>query len=52
MEHTAQVIDGMSIACGIPLSEEPDTGALTLGGFIREVCARYGPERSGGPAYR
>ena len=25
---------------GIPLGEEP-LGALTLGGFLREVCAKY-----------
>ena len=40
---------------GPPLSEEP-LGALTLGGFLREVCARHGqrealvfrPSRSSG----
>jgi fatty-acyl-CoA synthase len=32
---------GLSIARGIPLSEERGIGALTLGGFLREVTDRY-----------
>jgi fatty-acyl-CoA synthase len=32
-----------SIARGIPLAEEPGIGALTIGGYLREVAARYGP---------
>ncbi|MEZ5742314.1 MAG: class I adenylate-forming enzyme family protein [Sphingomonadaceae bacterium] len=32
----------LAIARGIPLSEEPGLGALTLPGFLREVCERYG----------
>ena len=31
----------LSIAHGIPLSEEPDLGALTLPGYLREVSARF-----------
>jgi fatty-acyl-CoA synthase len=31
-----------SIVRGIPLSEEPGLGALTLPGFLREVTSRYG----------
>lgn len=31
----------VSLVGGIPLSEEPGLGALTLSGFIREVTARY-----------
>jgi acyl-CoA synthetase (AMP-forming)/AMP-acid ligase II len=27
---------------GVPLAEEPGLGALTLPGFLREVCGRYG----------
>ena len=30
-----------SIACGIPLSEEPGLGALTLPGYLREVTSRF-----------
>jgi acyl-CoA synthetase (AMP-forming)/AMP-acid ligase II len=33
----------LSIAHGIPLSDEPGLGALTLPGYLREVTARYGP---------
>ena len=42
---------------GIPLTDEP-LGALTLGGFLREVCAKYGDKEAlvfhppGGPAIR
>ncbi|WP_317928910.1 class I adenylate-forming enzyme family protein [Halioxenophilus sp. WMMB6] len=36
-------IPGMSVVKGIPLSEEKGTGALTLGGFLKEVTAAYGP---------
>jgi fatty-acyl-CoA synthase len=32
----------LAIARGIPLSEEPGLGALTLPGFLREVTARHG----------
>jgi fatty-acyl-CoA synthase len=31
---------------GPPLSEDPDTGALTLGGFLREAVAAYGPREA------
>jgi fatty-acyl-CoA synthase len=30
-----------SLVKGVPLSEEPDLGALTMPGFLREVTARY-----------
>ncbi|WP_295634492.1 AMP-binding protein [Novosphingobium sp.] len=33
--------DGLSIAHGIPLADEPGLGALTLPGFLREVCERH-----------
>lgn len=32
----------LSIAHGIPLADEPGIGALTIGGYLREVAARYG----------
>jgi len=31
----------LSIAHGIPISEQPGIGALTIGGYLREVCQRY-----------
>ena len=34
---------GLSIVSGGPLSDEPLMGALTIGGYLREVAARYGP---------
>jgi len=33
--------DDLAIVRGIPLEEEPGLGALTLPGFLREVCDRY-----------
>ncbi|MDE2597186.1 MAG: acyl--CoA ligase [Sphingomonadales bacterium] len=33
---------GLSIAFGSPLLEEPGQGAQTIGGYLREVAARYG----------
>ncbi|KHK91945.1 AMP-dependent synthetase [Novosphingobium malaysiense] len=36
----------MSVVRGIPLSEEPDIGALTLAGLIREVCDAHGPKEA------
>lgn len=35
-----------SIIKGIPLAEEQGVGALTLGGFLREVRGRYGPREA------
>ncbi len=35
------VEDGLSIVRGIPLAEEAEIGALTLAGYIREVCGRW-----------
>ena len=40
MESKVEVVDGLSIARGIPLSEESGIGALTLGGYLREVTQR------------
>ncbi|HEX7873558.1 MAG TPA: class I adenylate-forming enzyme family protein [Sphingobium sp.] len=43
MTSKVQVVDGMSLVRGIPLSEEEGIGALTLGGYVREIKERYGP---------
>ncbi len=32
----------LSLVHGIPLAEEPGQGAHTIGGYLREVVARYG----------
>ena len=37
---------GLSISRGIPLSEEEGIGPLTLGGYVREIAARYGPREA------
>jgi fatty-acyl-CoA synthase len=42
MTSKVEVADGLSIARGIPLSEETDVGPLTLGGYVREIARRYG----------
>ena len=36
----------LSIVRGIPLSEEEGIGALTLGGYLREVTERHGPREA------
>lgn len=36
----------LSIIKGIPLAEEPGIGALTLGGWLREVTTRHGPKEA------
>lgn len=42
MEEFASVPDPtLSVIQGLPLVEEPGLGALTLSGFLREVCDRY-----------
>ena len=40
------VEDGLSISRGIPLAEEEGIGALTLGGYLREVTGKYGPREA------
>jgi len=37
-----KIADGLSLVSGIPLADEVGIGALTLGGFLREVTARFG----------
>jgi fatty-acyl-CoA synthase len=46
MESKVEVVDGLSIVHGIPLSEESGIGALTLGGYLREVTQRYAPNEA------
>lgn len=44
---TSLLVDpALSISRGIPLSEEEGIGALTLGGYVREVAARFGPREA------
>jgi len=42
MQYTAEVADGLSISRGIPLAEEDGLGALTLGGYVREITEKWG----------
>ena len=35
------IADGLSISRGIALSEELGIGALTLGGYLREVTLKF-----------
>ena len=46
MTGSAGLESGLSISRGIPLAEEAGIGALTLGGYIREVAARFGPNEA------
>lgn len=42
MADTIKIADGLSLVSGIPLAAETGIGALTLGGYLREVTTRYG----------
>ncbi|MEZ5737226.1 MAG: class I adenylate-forming enzyme family protein [Novosphingobium sp.] len=46
MTSNVEVADGLSIVRGIPLSEEQGIGALTLGGYVREIAQRYGSKEA------
>lgn len=46
MTSSVQIVDGLSIVRGIPLSDEEGIGALTLGGYLREIVERYGPREA------
>lgn len=46
MTSSATVEDGLSVSRGIPLAEEEGIGALTLGGYIREITERFGPREA------
>jgi len=44
MEGYASVPDpALSLVKGIPLAEEPGLGVLTVSGWLRDVCERFGP---------
>jgi fatty-acyl-CoA synthase len=56
-EAGAQRSDQASIVRGIPLSEEPGLGALSIPGYFREITARFAERealvwRKGGDAER
>ncbi|MCE7796905.1 acyl--CoA ligase [Sphingobium sufflavum] len=46
MTSKVQVVDGLSLVRGIPLADEQGVGALTLGGYVREIKERYGPRQA------
>lgn len=46
MTSKVEVVNGMSLVRGIPLAEETGIGALTLGGYLREIAGRYGPREA------
>jgi fatty-acyl-CoA synthase len=41
-DTSSEAAQGLSVAFGPPLSDEPGLGALTLPGFLREVTQTYG----------
>jgi fatty-acyl-CoA synthase len=47
MADSIKVSGSTSYAHGIPLAAETGIGALTLGGYLREVTARFGPREAG-----
>ena len=46
MTSKVEVVPGLSISRGIPLADEDGIGALTLGAYLREVTARFGPNEA------
>ena len=42
MADAIKASEGLSLVSGIPLSEEVGLGPLTLGGYVKEVAARFG----------
>jgi fatty-acyl-CoA synthase len=46
MAGTVEIAEGLSLVRGIPLSEEDGIGALTLGGYLQELTARFGPREA------
>lgn len=42
MTMSANTVKGLSLVRGIPLAEEEGIGALTLGGYLKEVADRFG----------
>lgn len=46
MDTHIEIVGNKSLVKGIPLSEEQGIGALTLGAYLREVTAQYGPREA------
>lgn len=46
MTGVVKVAEGLSLVTGIPLDEEDGIGALTLGGYLKEVTDRFGPKEA------
>jgi len=46
MSSAVEVEGDLSIVRGISLSEEQGIGSLTLGRYVREIAARYGPREA------
>ncbi len=46
MDPKVEVDDILSVVKGIPLAAEEGIGALTLGGYLQEIVARYGPNEA------
>ncbi|HET8711992.1 MAG TPA: AMP-binding protein, partial [Spongiibacteraceae bacterium] len=42
MTEVTKVEERLSLVSGIPLSEEKGLGPLTLGGYVKEIAARFG----------
>ena len=42
MTNSANTVKGLSLVRGTPLAEEEGIGALTLGGYLKEVAGRFG----------
>lgn len=46
MDTQIEIVGNKSLVKGIPLSEEPGIGALTLGAYLREVTKQFGPREA------
>lgn len=46
MTKSAKIATELSLVRGIPLAEEESIGALTLGGYLKEVAERFGPREA------
>ena len=46
MPSSVEIVDGMSLVRGIPLSEEAGIGPLSLGGYLKALTARFGPREA------
>lgn len=45
-QHATLADPALSLVAGPPLAEEPGQGAQTIGGYLREVAAKYGPREA------